>query len=77
MTSLWLERHLSAKHYFVLTKNKLHLTHFTELHKDVPNAVFKPVVRCSRKNKVGPSQLLDISESLELWCVYDFDEKWV
>ncbi len=43
----------------------------------IPNRVFKAVVGCSRVNKVGSSKLLDVSKSLELRCVNDFDEEWV
>ena len=32
---------------------------------------------CSGENIVGSSELLDVPQSLELRCVYDFDEKWV
>lgn len=45
--------------------------------KDVPYAVFEAVVGCSWKNKVGPPELLDVAQSLELRCVYDGDEKRV
>lgn len=44
---------------------------------DAPNGVFKAVVRRAGENKVGPSELLEVSQSLELRCVDDFDEEWV
>lgn len=44
---------------------------------NIPNGVFKAVVGCSWVNKVAPSKLLDVSKSLELRGVNDFDEKWV
>lgn len=44
---------------------------------NLPYAVFKAVVGCSGENKVGPSELLDVSQSLELGGVDDFDEKRV
>lgn len=44
---------------------------------NLPYAVFKAVVRRSGENKVGPSELLDVSQSLELGGVDDFDEKRV
>ena len=47
------------------------------LTEDTPDAVFKAVVGRSGEDKVGPSQLLDVSQSLELRCVNDSDEKWV
>ena len=43
----------------------------------VPDAVFKAVVGRSRKNKVRPSELLEVSKSLELRRVDDFDEERV
>lgn len=43
----------------------------------VPYAVFKAVVGCSGENKVGPAQLLDVSQSLELGCVDELGEKRV
>lgn len=39
--------------------------------------MFKPVVGGSGKNKVGPAELLDVSQSLELGRVDDLDEKRV
>lgn len=39
--------------------------------------MFESVVGRSGKDKVGPSELLDVSQSLELRCVDDFDEKRV
>lgn len=39
--------------------------------------MFKAVVGRSRKHIVSPSKLLDVSQSLELRCVYDFDEERV
>lgn len=47
------------------------------LTEDIPNAVLKAVVGCSRKNVVGPTKLLEVSKSLELRCVDDFDKKGV
>lgn len=44
---------------------------------NAPNAVFKTVVWGSREDKVGPAELLDVSQSLELGCVDDLDEKRV
>lgn len=44
---------------------------------NVPDAVLKAVVGRARKNEVGPSKLLDVSQSLELTCVHDFYEKRV
>lgn len=39
--------------------------------------MFEAVVGCSWKNEVGPPELLDVAQSLELRCVYDGDEKRV
>ena len=39
--------------------------------------MLKAIVGCSGENIVGSSELLDVPQSLELRCVYDFDEKWV
>lgn len=44
---------------------------------DIPDAVLKAVVGCSRKNIVGPTELLEVSKSLELRRVDDFDKKGV
>ena len=58
--------------YFLRTQNGVYLK-----NANIPNGVFEAVVGCSRVNKVGPAKLLDVSKSLELFCVNDFDEKWV
>lgn len=39
--------------------------------------MFEAVVGCSWKNEVGPPELLDVAQSLELRRVYDGDEKRV
>lgn len=39
--------------------------------------MFEAVVGCSWKNEVGPPELLDVAQSLELRCVYDGNEKRV
>lgn len=44
---------------------------------NTPYAVFKAVVGGSGEDKVGPAELLDVSQSLELGCVDDLDEKRV
>lgn len=44
---------------------------------NTPDAVFKAVVRGSGEDKVGPAELLDVAQSLELGCVDDLDEKRV
>lgn len=44
---------------------------------NTPYAVLKTVVGGSREDKVGPAELLDVSQSLELGCVDDLDEERV
>lgn len=44
---------------------------------NIPYAVFKAVVGGSGEDKIGPAELLDVSQSLELGCVDDLDEKRV
>lgn len=44
---------------------------------NTPYAVLEAVVRGSWEDKVGPAELLDVSQSLELGCVDDLDEERV
>ena len=37
--------------------------------------MLEAIMTCSGENVVGPSELLDVSQSVELRCVYDFDQK--
>ena len=46
-------------------------------HTHTPNGMLKAIMRCSGENVVDPSELLDVPQSLELRCVYDFDQKRV
>ena len=39
--------------------------------------MLEAIMRCSGENVVDPSELLDVPQSLELRCVYDFDQKRV
>ena len=39
--------------------------------------MLEAIMRCSGENVVCPSELLDVPQSLELRCVYDFDQKRV
>ena len=39
--------------------------------------MLEAIMRCSGENIVCPSELLDVPQSLELRCVYDFDQKRV
>ena len=39
--------------------------------------MLEAIMRCSGEYEVGPSELLDVPQSLELRCVYDFDQKRV
>ena len=49
----------------------------THTHTHTPNGMLKAIMRCSGENVVDPSELLDVSQSLELRCVYDFDQQRV
>lgn len=44
---------------------------------NTPYAVFKAVVGGSGEDKVGPAELLDVTQSLELGRIDDLDEKRV
>lgn len=44
---------------------------------DIPEGVFEAVVGRSGENKVGPPELLDVTEPLELRRVDDSDEQRV
>ena len=45
--------------------------------KHAPDTVFEPVVAGSGVDVITSAQLLDISQSLELWRVDDSDAQWI
>ena len=53
------------------------ITKFNRWQYNLPNTMFKAVVRSSREDEVAPSQLSEEAETLELWGVDDLHTKWV